>query len=56
MPEEVRISAKTFHTGHNHFEADTSLTRNDYFLAPEPGNNFKFNSTVSLKDLIRIND
>ncbi|KAK4498625.1 hypothetical protein PRZ48_009135 [Zasmidium cellare] len=32
--------------GHNHFEADTSLTRNDYFLAPEPGNNFKYNNTL----------
>lgn len=29
-----------------HFEADTSLTRNDFFLAPEPGNNFKYNNTL----------
>ncbi|CAK3937822.1 Aromatic peroxygenase [Lecanosticta acicola] len=32
--------------GHNHFEGDTSLTRNDYFLAEEPGNNYKFNATL----------
>lgn len=31
--------------GHNHFEADTSLTRNDYFLAN--GDNFRWNATVS---------
>ncbi|CAK3916079.1 Aromatic peroxygenase [Lecanosticta acicola] len=30
--------------GHNKFEGDTSLTRNDYFTAG--GDNFKFNSTL----------
>ena len=30
--------------GHNKFEADTSLTRNDYFLAD--GDNFSFNGTL----------
>lgn len=30
--------------GHNKFEADTSLTRNDYFLAN--GDNFSFNGTL----------
>ncbi|KAK5170281.1 uncharacterized protein LTR77_004868 [Saxophila tyrrhenica] len=30
--------------GHNKFEADTSLTRNDYFLAN--GDNYKFNGTL----------
>lgn len=30
--------------GHNHFEADTSLTRNDYFLAN--GDNYKFNASL----------
>lgn len=30
--------------GHNHFEADTSLTRNDYFLAN--GDNYRFNTTL----------
>lgn len=30
--------------GHNKFEADTSLTRNDFFLAG--GDNFSFNSTL----------
>ncbi|EKG16824.1 Chloroperoxidase [Macrophomina phaseolina MS6] len=30
--------------GHNKFEADTSLTRNDYFLAG--GDNFNFNGTL----------
>lgn len=30
--------------GHNKFEADTSLTRNDYFLGG--GDNFKFNGTL----------
>ncbi len=30
--------------GHNHFEADTSLTRNDYFLAG--GDNYDFNGTL----------
>lgn len=32
--------------GHNHFEADTSLTRNDYFLAN--GDNYRWNATVSI--------
>lgn len=31
-------------SGHNKFEADTSLTRNDYFT--HGGDNFKFNSTL----------
>lgn len=30
--------------GHNKFEADTSLTRNDFFL--DGGNNFEFNGTL----------
>ena len=30
--------------GHDKFEADTSLTRNDYFLGH--GNNFEFNGTL----------
>lgn len=30
--------------GHNKFEADTSLTRNDYFLAN--GDNYSFNGTL----------
>ncbi|KXT09316.1 hypothetical protein AC579_260 [Pseudocercospora musae] len=30
--------------GHNHFEADTSLTRNDYFLAN--GDNYRWNATL----------
>ncbi|KAK4496979.1 hypothetical protein PRZ48_011428 [Zasmidium cellare] len=30
--------------GHNHFEADTSLTRNDYFLAD--GDNYRWNATL----------
>lgn len=30
--------------GHNKFEADTSLTRNDYFLGK--GDNFSFNTTL----------
>lgn len=30
--------------GHNKFEADTSLTRDDYFIAD--GNNFDFNGTL----------
>jgi hypothetical protein len=33
--------------GHNKFEADTSLTRNDYFLAN--GDNWRLNTTVSLR-------
>ncbi|KAB8801895.1 hypothetical protein FH972_026716 [Carpinus fangiana] len=32
--------------GHNKFEGDTSLTRNDYFVGPPPGNNFLFNYTL----------
>ncbi|RMY64437.1 hypothetical protein D0863_09821 [Hortaea werneckii] len=30
--------------GHNHFEADASLTRNDYFLAD--GDNYRWNATL----------
>jgi hypothetical protein len=30
--------------GHNKFESDTSLTRNDYFLAN--GDNYDFNGTL----------
>lgn len=30
--------------GHNHFESDTSLTRNDYFL--DNGDNYSWNATV----------
>lgn len=30
--------------GHNHFEGDTSLTRNDYFLAG--GDDYSFNQTL----------
>lgn len=32
--------------GHNRFEGDTSLTRNDFFVGPPPGNNFLFNATL----------
>lgn len=35
--------------GHNHFEADASLTRNDYFLAD--GDNYRWNATVSTVNL-----
>lgn len=31
--------------GHNHFESDTSLTRNDYYLSPTR-DNYSFNSTL----------
>lgn len=37
--------------GHNHFEADTSLTRNDYFLAN--GDNYRWNATVSTSNADR---
>lgn len=30
----------------DHFEGDASLTRNDYFTAEEPGNNYKYNNTL----------
>ena len=32
--------------GHNTFEGDVSLTRNDYFTAIEPGDNYKLNTTL----------
>lgn len=32
--------------GHNKFEADTSLTRSDFFITNPRGNNFAFNSTL----------
>ena len=32
--------------GHNTFEGDVSLTRNDYFTAVEPGDDYKMNTTL----------
>ena len=42
--------------GHNKFEADSSLTRNDYFTAK--GDNFDFNGTVSalLRETLQLTD